>query len=309
MYPVLLQGQGVTIERPRRLLGTAIAALPAIIAVALGAALIFKAASWPVSATLFAAVVGVLILFALATVFTFWAAACFTMQYMLGSRGLTIVWGTLRQFIPMERIEGLSAGRAEDRPSVGRGLSWPGLHVGRGESAGRQVLFYSTHRSPEEIVYIRTPAATYALSPHDPPRFIMEVQRFKQVAPPKAGSEAARRDIIGRHPIWADRTAQWLALGAIAVNLALWGYIFAIYPDLSPQITIQFPPLGEITEVHSRSMILVIPAVALGVLIVNVVAALGFQWKERAASYLLLTGSLFLQLLFWVSAGVAVVNA
>jgi branched-chain amino acid transport system substrate-binding protein len=38
-------------------------------------------------------------------------------------------------------------------------------------------------------------------------------------------------------------------------------------------------------------------------------ASLAFQWRERAATYLLLSGSVFLQLLFWVSAGIAVANA
>jgi len=307
VHPVLLKGQGVTIERPRRALGTVVAALPSLIAAGLALALVTKAITWPVSVTQFAAIVGIIVLFVLAGLFAFWAYACYTLHYVLDRRGLTIAWGTLRHFIPMERVEGLSAGRGEDRPHL-RGLSWPGLHVGRGWLDGRDVLFYSTHRSPEEIVYVRTPAVTYAVSPQDPPRFIDEVERFKQ-AERSGGTESVQRDVVGGHPIWADRVAQWLALAGILINLALWGYIFAIYPDLSPQITIEFPPLGEITDVHSRSEILKIPAAALAVLAVNLIAGLGFQWRERAATYLLLTGSVFLQLLFWVSAGIAVANA
>ena len=134
-----------------------------------------------------------------------------------------------------------------------------------------------------------------------------EVERFRQSAKP-GGSEIVQRDIVGSHPIWADRVAQLLALAAIVINLGLWGYVFAVYQDLSPQITIEFPPLGEITDVHSRSELLVIPAAALAVLAVNLVASLAFQWRERAATYLLLSGSVFLQLLFWVSAGIALAN-
>ena len=307
MHPVLLKGQGVTIERPRRILGTVLPALPSLIAAILALALVAKAATWPVSATQFAAIVAAIVLFVLAGLFAFWAYACYSLHYVLDSRGLTIAWGTLRHFIPMERIEGLSAGRGEDRPRL-RGLSWPGLHVGCGWLDDREALFYSTHSSPEEIVYVRTPAVIYAVSPQDPPRFIDEVERFKQAARP-GGAESVQRDAIGGHPIWADRVAQWLALAAILINLALWGYMFAIYPDLNETITIEFPPLGEITDVHSRSEILKIPAAALVVLAVNLIAGLGFQWRERAATYLLLTGSVFLQILFWVSAGIAVANA
>jgi hypothetical protein len=284
-----------------------VAALPSLIAAGLAVALIAKAVTWPVSATQFVAIVGAIVLFLLAGLFAFWACACHTLRYVLDRGGLTIVWGTLSHFIPMERVEGLSAGRGEDQPHLW-GLSWPGLHVGRGLLDGQEALFYSTHRSPEEIVYVRTPTVTYAVSPQDPPRFIEEVERFRQAARP-GGTESVQRDVIGSHPIWADRLAQWLALAAVLINLALWGYIFAIYPDLSPQITIEFPPLGEIADVHSRNDILKIPAAALAVLAVNLIAGLGFQWRERAATYLLLTGSVFLQILFWVSAGIAVANA
>ncbi len=307
MHPVLLKSQGVTIERPRHILGTVLPALPSAVAAGLALALVAKAATWPVSATQFAAIVAAIVLFVLAGLFAFWAYACYSLHYALDSRGLTIVWGTLRHFIPMERIEGLSAGRGEDQPRL-RGLSWPGLHVGRGQLDDQDALFYSTHSSPEEIVYVRTPAVTYAVSPQDPPRFIDEVERFKQ-AGRTGGTESVQRDVIGGHPIWADRVAQWLALAAVLINLALWGYIFAIYPDLNETITIEFPPLGEITDVHSRNEILWIPAAALAVLAINLIAGLGFQWRERAATYLLLTGSVFLQLLFWVSAGIAVANA
>ena len=284
------------------------AAVPAVVAVALALALVARAATWPVSATQFGAILGAILLYLVAAVFAFWAYACYTLHYVLDRRGLTIAWATLGHFIPMERIESVWAGRGEDELRL-HGLSWPGLHVGRGRVGELgEALFYSTHSSAEDVVYVRTPAAIYALSPQDPPRFIEEVERFKQAAP-RGGEESVRRDAIGGHPIWADRVAQWLALAAIVINVALWGYIFAIYPDLSPQITIEFPPVGDITDVHARSEILKIPAAALGLLGVNLIAALAFQWREQAGAYLVLTASVFLQLLFWVSAGIAVANA
>ena len=285
----------------------AAAAFLSAIAAVLATALIVKATTWPVSLTQFVAIVSATVLIALAVVFAFWAYACYTLHYTVDRNGLTIAWGTIRHYIPMERIEGLSAGRGEDRPYLW-GLSWPGLRVGRALVGGKEVLFYSTHRSPEEIVYVRTPSATYAVSPQDPARFMAEVERFRQSAKP-GGSETVQRDVVGSHPIWADRVAQILALAAVLTNLALWGYVFAVYQDLSPEITIEFPPLGEITDRHSRNELLVIPAAALAVLAVNLVAGLAFQWRERAATYLLLSGSVFLQLLFWVSAGIAVANA
>ncbi|MEE8347695.1 MAG: PH domain-containing protein [Dehalococcoidia bacterium] len=285
----------------------AVAAVPALIAAGLGFALIAKAVMWPISLTQFGAISGAIVLIVLALVFVFWASACYSLHYTMDRTGLTIAWGTLKHFIPMDRIEDISIGRGEDRPRQ-KGLSWPGLHVGRGQVGEQEVLFYSTHRSPEEIVYIRTAAAVYAVSPQDPARFLTEVERFKEAAH-SGGTETVQRDFVGGHPIWADRVAQWLVLVAILINLALWGYVFTIYPDLSPSITIEFPPLGEITDLHSRNEILKIPAAALAVLAINLVVGLGVHWRERAAAYLVLTGSVFLQMFFWVSAGFAIANA
>jgi hypothetical protein len=289
------------------MLGTVVAAVPAVLAAALAIALAAKATTWPVSITLFVGVVGAVVLGALALLFAFWAYACHRLRYAVDRNGLTIVWGTLRHFIPANEIQGLTLGRGGERTEM-KGLNWPGLHVGHGLVDGREAIFYSTHRTPEEILFVRTATATYALSPQDPPRFVVEVERFRQSAKP-SGGEVVQRDVIGGHPIWADRIAQLLALAAVAIHLALWGYIFAIYQDLSPQITIEFPPIGDITELHSRDEILKIPAAALAVLAVNLLAGFAFEWRERAATYLLLSGSVFVQLLFWVSAGIAVSNA
>ena len=135
-----------------------------------------------------------------------------------------------------------------------------------------------------------------------------EAQRFKQSAAPD-GKPAVQRNLIASHPIWADRVAQILAVGAIVANLALWGFLFAIYPDLNNEIRIEFPPVGDITTLQERSEIFKIPGTATAILLVNLLAALVFQWKERAAAYLLLSGGIFFQAVFWIAAIVAVVNA
>jgi hypothetical protein len=122
----------------------------------------------------------------------------------------------------------------------------------------------------------------------------------------KSGVE---RDLISGHPIWADHVAQALAVAAILINVALWGFVFAVYPELDSQITIEFPPVGDITTLQSREEILKIPATATAILAVNLLAGLAFEWRERAAAYLLMSGAVFFQLLFWVGAIVAVINA
>lgn len=306
---MLLQGQGLTIERPRRSLGTLVGAVPAAVALALAAALAVRASAWPVSLTQFLAFLSAGVLVAVALLFAFWSYACSTLRYVLDRSGLTIVWGPIRHFVPLERVQALVHGRGENQPRV-RGLSWPGLHVGRGEAEGLgPVLFYSTHTSPEGIIYVRTPEATYALSPKDPARFVAQVQRLQAGAAPLGEAERVQRGLVAAHPLWSDRLAQGLAAGAIALNLALWGYIFSVYPDLPTRIALEFPPLGEVAALQPKGELFRIPATALAVLAVNLLMGLVLQGRERAGTYLLFTGSIFLQLMFWVGAGVAVARA
>ena len=305
---MLLKGQGLTIERPQRALGTVVGAAASLIPLALALALLAKASGWPISFPQFLAYVGAGGLVVLSLVFGFWAYGCASLRYVLDGRGLTIVWGPLKHFVSIDRIKGLVHGRGEHQPKV-QGLSWWGYHIGRGHAQGLgRVLFFSTHRSPEELVYVRTAEATYGLSPQDPLRFIMETKRFQKAGQPVDGP-AVRRQLPAAHPIWADRMAQQLVGTALLLNLALWGYLFAVYPDLSREITIQFPPIGDITALHSRQEILKIPGTATAFLAANLLAALGFQWREPAATYLLLSGAVLLQVLFWVAAAVAVINA
>jgi hypothetical protein len=308
VHAVLLKGQGITIARPYRIPGTAIGAGAAAVATVLAAALLLTVADWPVSFPKFLAFLGAGVLLGTALAFAFWAFGCFSLRYAMDRSGLTISWGFLKHFVSIDAIDKLTLGRAEQRTEAG-GLGWWGYHAGRGrvEEIG-EVLFFSTHRNAEELVYVHTPSAVYAISPIDPVRFIADAQRFQQAGQPvrKSGVE---RDIVSGHPIWADRTAQALMAASLILNIVLWGFIFAIYPDLDSRITIEFPPLGDITTLESRSEILKIPATAAAILGVNLVAALGFQWSERAATYLLLSGALFLQAIFWLAAAIAVINA
>ena len=316
MHPVLLKGQSLTIERPQRLPGMLVAAAAALLSLGLALALAVKGSSWPISFPQFLAYTGAGLLAVLALVFAFWTYACASLRYRLDRSGLTINWGPLKHFVPLDRIKGLVQGRGEHRPRS-RGLNWWGHHIGRGRAEGLgEVLFFSTHRSPEDLVYVRTADATYALSPHNPLRFMAEAERLQQA--PRPGREpgqtpvrpgAVQRSFLAAHPIWADRVAQWLAAAGVLLNLSLWGYLFAVYQDLSREIAIQFPPIGEITELHSRREIFKIPGTATALLAANLVAGLGFEWRERAATYLLLSGAVFLQVIFWIGAVIAVLNA
>lgn len=310
MHPVLLKGKGLTIERPSRATGTAVGSVLVLLALVLSVALLARAISWPASFPGFLAYTGAGLLAALAALFAFWTYSCANLHYVLDHTGVTVKWGPVTHFVPMQAITDVKAGKKEMSPKIS-GVGWYGYHIGRGEveDVGTTV-FFSTHRSPAEIVYVKTAEVAYALSPQDPARFAAEIERFHSVGseePP--GPATIRREQIASHPIWADRVAQYLALAAIAVNVVLWGWLLAVYQDLNNEITIEFPPIGDITTLQERSEILKIPATASAFLAVNLIAGLIFEWKERAASYLVLSATLFFQVLFLIAAAVAIANA
>ena len=108
--------------------------------------------------------------------------------------------------------------------------------------------------------------AIYAVSPQDPARFITDSQKaYEAVAGRHARRSAGRAGLRGRAPdlVGPHRRSTWRWRRSL-LNVALWAYIFANYPDLSNEITIEFPPIGDITTLHSRDAIFKIPGTASG---------------------------------------------
>jgi hypothetical protein len=296
------------IYRPAHLIGTATGVALVSLALLLAALLMAFASPWAISAAKFLAFGSAFLLLALATIFAYWTYACFAMGYALDEKGLSIRWGLIRQFIPLNRIERCVPGR-EARFSEIRGVNWWAYHVGRGSVPGiGEVLFYSCHQSPWELIYIVTSSRSYAISPENSVRFSKELQRLQSsqaAAAEEAPEQRAEHPLVAVHPFWLDRYGQALALIGVLANVALFGFIFAVYPGLADKLNLAFPPLGQ-TDLRPKREVLQIPATALALLAVSLAAGLALHKWERAASYLLLAGAILLQGLFWVAAAIAV---
>jgi hypothetical protein len=230
------------------------------------------------------------------------------MSYALDEKGLSIRWGLIRQFIPLSQIERCVPGR-EARLLEIRGVNWWAYHVGRASvpTIG-DVLFYSCHHSPWELIYIVTSSGSYAISPENSVRFTMELQRLQHsqaAAAEEAPRQRAEHPLVATHPFWLDRYGQALALIAVLANVALFGFVFAVYPGLADELNLAFPPLGQ-TDLRPKREVLQIPATALALLAVSLAAGLAVHKWERVASYLLLAGAILLQGLFLVAAAIAV---
>ena len=294
--------------QPARFTGVASGGGVAAVAVLLAAVLMAFAIGWDISTAKFLAFVGVFTLLAVAALFGYWTYALLTLGYDLNQEGVTIRWGLLRQFVPLGSIQRFVPGREARLPQV-QGVNWWGYHVGRGTVEGLgETLFYSSHRSPWDAVYVVTPGIAYAISPENHVRFAMELQHLlRETSPDESGSARPRvtYPALVVHPFWLDRFGQLLALTAVAANVALFGFICGVYPGLADRLNLAFPPVGGI-DLRPKDELFQIPLTALALLAVSLAAALAVHKWERAASHLLLAGALFTQGVLWVAAAIAV---
>ena len=244
--------------------------------------------------------IGIISLYVVASIFVFlgllfayWTYSLGTLRYTLDRNALTITWGDIRQMIPISQIDRLVPGRELPNPHVA-GVSWLGHHIGRSTIEGGigDTLFYSTHRSPEDLLYIVTPAQSYALCVPDEVEFAEAVQAQQRLGSLVAVPQAPDRLYLAAQPFWEDRTAQTLAFAAFATFFAMFAYVYQQYPGLPQSIALSFPQLDGVTRVGSKSELLKLPTTGVGLLIVNV--GLGFvahSW-ERMVGYVLLVAAI-----------------
>lgn len=233
------------------------------------------------------------IFFMLGLLFAYWTYSLGTLKYVLDRNALTIVWGDIRQLVPMSQIERLVPGRELENPQVA-GVSWMGHHVGQANVEGGigDTLFYSTHRSPEDLLYVVTADQSYAVSVEDEVAFAEAVQAQQRLGSLVAVPQTPDRLYLAAQPFWEDRIAQTLALAAAAMFFAMFSYVYHQYPGLSQSIELSFPQLDGVTRVGSKSELLKLPMTGIGLLLINL--ALGFiahSW-ERMVGYVLLLAAI-----------------
>ncbi len=242
----------------------------------------------------------------LAALYAYWTWGCRSLSYVVDRNALSIRWGSLRQVVPLANIERLiPAGEGEHRGV--EGISWPGHHVGRAQAAELgEVLYYSTHRTLSEVLYIQTASETYAISVPDPVLFAQTIQANQARGPLFDQRQAVHRWGIAGQSFWLDQRALLLALALIAAFVVVLGYVLEIYPGLSQSVPLRFPSLGGIVRVSDKGALLDIPRSAAGFVLANLVLAVLLHNWERMVSYVLLLAGIAIQITLLVAAAVAV---
>ncbi len=279
--------------RPPRTVGTLVGGALSAWCFIVAIALVARGVTHDVALGIIVLYIVASIFFCIGLLFAYWTYSLGTLRYVLDRNALTITWGDIRQMVPMSQIERLVPGRELPNPHVA-GVSWLGHHIGRGDVPGGigDTLFYSTHRSPADLLYVVTPEQSYALSLEDEVAFAEAVQATQRLGSLVSVPQAPDRLYLAAQPFWEDRTAQVLALAAFATFFAMFAFVYQQYPGLPQSIALSFPQLNGVTRIASKSELLKLPMTGVGLLLVNL--ALGFaahSW-ERMVGYVLLVAAI-----------------
>lgn len=287
---------------PPRSLGVIIGAAITAWALVLAALCISVAWNAPAEFKTFLAWFAAAVLVLLALLFGSWTYAVATLTYTIARDALVIQWGLRRVVIPIENIQRMVPGRTIDEASV-EGVNWWGLHVGVADVKRiGYTLFYSTHKSPDELLFVITEAEAYALTVLDQAAFAEAVQARASVGPVDFTVHRAVATGMAALPFWRDRVAV-VAAGLAALGCAvLAGYVFGRYPSLPDVVQINYPELGGIVRIGDKSQLLRLAQVGFGITALNIVLGVLIHSRERAAGLWLLVSAGMLQVILLAAA-------
>jgi hypothetical protein len=266
------------------------------------AVLVWRASMLDIGTGPFAAYLAATLFLGLGGLFAYWTYCCLTLRYHMDRNGLTIRWGDVRQLIPIDRIEAIIPGRDLPDPKIS-GVSWVGHHVGHAHvGALGDVMFYATHRSHEELLYVVTEGGTYGITVKDEARFVEDLEGHQKMGQVVSLPQVTERHSIAAMPFWRDTLAMTLALGAVAACAVTLGYVFQNYGDLANSIPFAYPSFGGVTRIDDKRELLMIPITGLGFLAVNLAMGIVAHAWERAIGYLLFTTAIGLQIVLLAAA-------
>jgi Bacterial PH domain len=290
---------------PASVTGTLYGLAGTILALFVGGLLLYTGLQMDVQLIQVVPLLGGTVMLCLGLLFAYWTWGCRSLRYVVDRNALSIRWGNIRQIIPLANIEKLVPAGVEEVQIAG--VNWTGHHVGVGEVPDMgEVMFYSTHRNLNEVLYVVTPGGTYGISVLDHVFFAQTVQSNQSRGPLFEQRQSVRRWGIAAQSFWLDPVARMLTLALAGTFVVVLAYVLNMYPDQSQSIALRFPSLGGVVRVADKSELLDIPRSAFGFLAVDVVLAAMLHSWERMVGYVLLLAGIAIQIMLLVAAIVAV---
>ena len=297
--------------QPPRALGMLVGGALTLWALAIAVLLVNHAVASDFGLTAVLTITGAIAAAALSSLFGYWTYALGTLSYALDRNGLVIHWGATRQVIPLSAIERLVPGTSVGVPSV-RGVSWLGYHVGNAniDRIG-DVLFYSTHQAPEQVLYVMTSERNYAITVADPAGFARQVQIRQDLGPTARVTHHAQRLGSAAQAFWYDPTGRMLVGVALLAAFLMWALVGIRYPGLPAAFELQFPAHEDnpLVNVQTKDAILELPRIASGLLVVNLVIGFVLHAWERVAGYVMFIAAAVVQVAFTAAIAIAIRGA
>lgn len=289
--------------RPAHRRGVLMGLAIVFLSLAVSALLLWRMGREPVGLSSFTAVVIAAALAVLGFLYAYWTYGCWSLRYRLDRNSLSIHWAGNILHIPLSTVQALIPGNTAPPPRPTSGIGWPGYHMGRGSVPGsnelKEIHLFSTHRSPEELLYVVTPLRVYGLTVLDAPGFAQELRIRRRLGPTERIQEGVQRWTLWESPVWRDRLVLGSVLLAWAANILLFAYQAWLMPALPEVAVLHVSPLGVADLTGPKEQLLLMPTIGLLGLAAN--TAFGFvlyQW-ERLATYLLVVAALLVQALLW----------
>ena len=220
---------------------------------------------------------------------------CFTLEYWVDRDGVTIIWGPMRQPVPMGQIERVV--RGDSPTATRRWWPWPGPYAAaRWQSPLGQLLSYAT-RPPAEQLLLVTPMAVYGISPAEPELFLEVLQERHLLGPARTLPTEPIWPRMWRWRFWQDRVGQGLLLAGLLLNLALFGFLCYRFPALPERLPLHFNAAGQPDRIGPRQGLFLLPLI--GLLAWGINGAWGgmIYRRQRPGAYLLWGGAVAVQII------------
>jgi len=252
---------------------------------------------------LFLMVAVVLLSIPILLILVYQTLSCLTLQYHLDRNGVVVRWAGTKQIIPIRNIQRIVPGEMLGKEIVRRrGLRWPGHARGKGMVPGIGLTRFLATRPLTGQLLLVTPGVAFGISPDNPEAFCQAFEARQELGPNRLLQQELIPAGWSTWRIWTDQTA-WVLLGAAAlVNLGLFGYLIARFPDLDVQLPLHFNSLGQPDRIGTKMELFSLPIIGLIILVTNLVLGLALYKRERAGSYLLWGSAATVQALFWLAA-------
>jgi hypothetical protein len=223
------------------------------------------------------------------------------LRYEFDRNQLVIHTAGGKQIVPTCNIEHVIDGRETPLNLRMRSITWPGYFVGEGYAQGVGLVLFYAVTPPQEQAIIVTPTVAYGISIDDMDAFVEVLTTCQELGPSVQVDQTSQESAYVNWDIWRDRLAQGVLLGAIILNLTLFGILLFRYPRLPNLLPLHYDITGSVDRIAPRSAVFALPTIGLITLAANVILGGLFYRRERIASYMAWSGGALVQVLFLVA--------